>query len=168
MQVESCASGIWGSVMRSIALGMLGLVGVLTTGQVATAESSGDPRGIWLTEAGDARVHVSKCGEALCGTIVWLKQPLDSATGKPQVDDKNPNPSLAKRPIIGLNLFHNMKPSGDHWSGRIYNADDGKTYASDVALIDGKTLKVSGCVLFICGSERWTRIAEAEKIASAR
>jgi len=154
--------------MRSIALGMLGLVGVLTTGQVATAESSGDPRGIWLTEAGDARVHVSKCGEALCGTIVWLKQPLDSATGKPQVDDKNPNPSLARRPIIGLNLFHNMRPSGDHWSGRIYNADDGKTYASDVALIDGKTLKVSGCVLFICGSERWTRIAEAEKIASAR
>jgi uncharacterized protein (DUF2147 family) len=154
--------------MRNVALGVLSLVGALTTSQIATAESLGDPRGLWLTEAGDARVQVSKCGEALCGTIVWLRQPIDSATGKPQVDDKNPEPSLARRPIIGLNLFHNMKPSGDHWSGRIYNADDGKTYASDVALIDGKTLKVSGCVLFICGSERWTKFSEAEKVASAK
>jgi uncharacterized protein (DUF2147 family) len=153
--------------MRDIAVGVLALVAALTTSQIATAEPAGDPRGIWLTEAGDARVHVSRCGEALCGTIVWLKQPIDSATGKPQVDDKNPDPALAKRPIIGLNLFHNMKPSGDHWSGRIYNADDGKTYASDVTLIDGKTLKVSGCVLFICGSERWSRISEPPKIASA-
>jgi hypothetical protein len=44
-----------------------------------------------------------------------------------------------------------MKLSGDHWSGRIYNADDGQTYASDISLVDAKTLKVSGCVLIICG-----------------
>ena len=154
--------------MRNLAFAVLSLVGVLTASHIATAETIGDPGGIWLTEAGDARVHVSQCGDALCGTIVWLKQPLDSATGKPQVDDKNPNPALTKRPIIGLNLFRNMKPSGDHWSGRIYNADNGKTYASDVALIDSKTLKVSGCVLFICGSERWTKVSEAAKIASAK
>ena len=60
-----------------------------------------------------------------------------------------------------------MKPSGDHWSGRIYNADNGKTYASDVSLVDARTLKVSGCVLFICGSEQWTRISEVPKVASA-
>jgi uncharacterized protein (DUF2147 family) len=153
--------------MRHAGVGMLVLAGVLTASQIARGEPAGDPRGVWLTEAGDARVHVSKCGEALCGTIVWLKEPIDSATGKPQIDDKNPNPTLAGRPIIGLNLFHDMKPSGDHWSGRIYNADDGKTYASDVSVVDGKTLKVSGCVLFICGSERWTRISEVPKIASA-
>jgi len=152
--------------MRDLAVGVLAMVGALAMSQIVSAEPAGDPRGTWLTEAGDARVHVSKCGEALCGTIVWLNQPIDSATGKPQVDDKNPNPALARRPIIGLNLFHGMKPNGDHWSGNIYNADDGKTYESDVALVDGKTLKVSGCVLFICGSERWTRVSEPPKIAS--
>lgn len=152
--------------MRKVAVGMLALASVAAASQIARAEPAGDPSGVWLTEAGDAKVDVSKCGNALCGKIVWLKQPIDSATGKPQVDDKNPNPALAKRTIIGLNLFHSMKPSGDHWSGRIYNADDGKTYASDVSMVDGKTLKVSGCVLFICGSERWTRISEASKIAS--
>ena len=152
--------------MRNVATGLLAVLGVLGANQLAGAEPAGDPRGIWLTEAGDAKIHVSKCGEALCGTIVWLKQPIDTTTGKPQVDDKNPNPALAKRPIIGLNLFHNMRPQGDHWSGRIYNADDGKTYASEVSLVEGKTLKVSGCVLFICGSESWSRASEPEKVAS--
>jgi len=153
--------------MRNTTVRVLAVIATLTASQIARAEPTIDPHGIWLTEAGDAKVHVSKCGDALCGTIVWLKAPIDRATGKPQVDDKNPNPALAKRPIIGLSLFHNMKPQGDHWSGRIYNADDGKTYASDVSLIDARTLKVSGCVLFICGSERWTKVSEAPKVASA-
>jgi uncharacterized protein (DUF2147 family) len=153
--------------MRNLVVGMVALACALTVSQLAKGEPAGDPRGVWLTEAGDAKVRVSKCGQALCGTIIWLKEPIDSVTGRPQVDDKNPDPALARRPIIGLSLFHSMKPSGDHWSGRIYNADNGKTYASDVSLVDAATLKVSGCVLFICGSERWTRISEAPKIASA-
>ena len=65
----------------------------------------GEPIGIWLTQAGDARVRVSKCGGGICGVIVWLREPIDPATGKPQVDDKNPNPALDKRPMIGLPLF---------------------------------------------------------------
>jgi uncharacterized protein (DUF2147 family) len=117
---------------------------------------------VWLNEARDG-VRVSKCRQALCSTTIWLKEPIDSVTGRPQIDDKNPAPALARRPIIGLSLFQSMKPSGDHWSGRIYNADNGKTYASDVSLADAATLNVSGCVLFICGSERWTKISEARR-----
>ena len=60
------------------------------------------PTGVWLTQAGDARVRVSKCGGGICGVIVGLREPIDPATGKPQVDDKNPNPALKKRPMIGL------------------------------------------------------------------
>src|SRR5947208_483193 len=58
----------------------------------AANAQSGDPSGVWLTQAGDARVRVSKCGGGLCGVVVWLREPLNSA-GKPQVDDKNPNPA---------------------------------------------------------------------------
>ena len=72
-----------------------------------------------------------------------------------------------ERPIMGLNLFHDMKPSGDDWSGRIYNAVNGKTYESSVSLVDAKTLQVTGCVLFLYGSERWTRIAQSAKVALA-
>jgi outer membrane protein assembly factor BamB len=87
--------------------------------------------GVWLTQAGDAKVRVTKCGGGICGIIVWLKEPIDAATGKPAVDDKNANPMLAKRPMIGLPLLSAMRPEGQNrWSGQIYNADDGKGYVS--------------------------------------
>jgi uncharacterized protein (DUF2147 family) len=126
----------------------------------ASAETNVDPTGVWLTEAGDAKILVSKCGPGICGTIVWLKAPIDPATGKPQVDDKNKDPVLAHRPIIGINIFNGMKPMADNkWSGRIYNADNGKTYASDVALAGPRKLEVRGCVMAVlCGGETWTKL----------
>lgn len=123
------------------------------------AQGTGEPTGTWLTQAGDARVKVSKCGGGLCGTIVGLKDPIDPATGKPQVDDKNPNPALKKRPMMGLPLFSGMQPSGPNkWSGQIYNADDGSTYASSVSVAGPDTLRVEGCVGALCGGENWTRV----------
>ena len=126
----------------------------------AKAQSGTDATGIWLTQAGDAKVRVSKCGAGICGVVVWLRDPIDPATGKPQVDDKNPNPALAKRPMIGLPLFSGMHPAGpNRWSGHIYNADDGSTYASNVSLSGPDSLKVEGCVGVLCGGENWTRSA---------
>jgi uncharacterized protein (DUF2147 family) len=126
----------------------------------AKAQAGGNPTGIWLTQAGDAKVRVSKCSGGICGVVVWLKDPINPATGKPQVDDKNPNPSLAKRPMIGLPLFSGMQSSGPNkWSGQIYNADDGSSYASNVSVSGPGTLKVEGCVGALCGGETWTRSA---------
>jgi uncharacterized protein (DUF2147 family) len=125
----------------------------------ALAQGAGDPSGIWLTQAGDARVKVSKCGGGICGVVVGLKQPIDPATGKPQVDDKNPNPALAKRPMIGLPLFSSMHAAGPgKWSGQIYNADDGGTYESHVSVTGADTLRVEGCLGAFCGGETWTRV----------
>ena len=45
----------------------------------------------------------------------------------------------------------------NQWSGRIYNADDGKIYASKVSVAGPATLKVEGCVGTLCGGEEWTR-----------
>jgi uncharacterized protein (DUF2147 family) len=124
----------------------------------APAKAGGGPDGIWLTQAGDAKVRVSRCGGGICGVVVWLKDPIDPATGKPQVDDKNPNPALTRRPIIGLSLFSGMRPVGPNkWSGRIYNADDGKTYASSISVAGPSTLRVEGCVGTLCGGEDWAR-----------
>ena len=48
----------------------------------ARAQAGGQVTGVWLTQAGDARVRVSKCGGGICGVIVWLRVPIDPATGK--------------------------------------------------------------------------------------
>jgi uncharacterized protein (DUF2147 family) len=124
----------------------------------AQAQAGGDVGGIWLTQAGDAKVRVSRCGGGICGVVVWLKDPINPTTGKPQVDDKNPNPSVAQRPMIGLPLFSGMRASGQsRWSGEIYNADDGNSYASNVSVSGPDTLRVEGCVGALCGGETWTR-----------
>lgn len=124
----------------------------------AIAAGANNPNGIWLTEAGDAKIRVSRCGGGICGTVVWLKEPIDPATGKLQVDDKNENPALHHRRIVGLSLFIGMKTvAPNKWSGRIYNADDGKTYDSNVTLQEPGKLEVQGCVGILCGSETWSR-----------
>ena len=92
--------------------------------------------------------------------MVWLKDPIDHATGKPAIDDQNRNPALRNRPVLGLQLFVGMRPAGPNsWSGQIYNADDGQTYDSTVAQGDADHLQVRGCVGPLCGGETWTRVS---------
>ncbi len=141
-------------------MGRFGLVIALLAwcGITPSHAQGADPAGTWLTQAGDARVRVSKCGGGICGAVTWLREPNDPATGEPQRDSKNPNPALAKRPIVGLVLFHNMQPSGTaRWSGTIYNADDGQTYASNISMTGPDMLRVEGCLGALCGAEVWTR-----------
>jgi uncharacterized protein (DUF2147 family) len=128
------------------------------SGATAAHAQSADASGTWLTQAGDARVKINKCGGGICGVIVWLREPHDTATGQLATDSKNPNPALAKRAMIGLPLFSGMQSSGPNkWSGQIYNADDGSTYASSVTVTGAETLRVEGCVGTLCGGETWTR-----------
>ena len=110
----------------------------------AKAATASDPAGVWLTQSGDAKVKVSRCGSALCGRVVWLKEPIDKKTGKPQLDDHNSDPALRGRKIIGISLF-------------IDNADDGKTYVSTVTLLPSGHLSVQGCMGTLCAGEDWTR-----------
>ncbi|MBR0740180.1 DUF2147 domain-containing protein [Bradyrhizobium liaoningense] len=131
---------------------------VLTVLFSAASAHAQSADGTWLTQAGDARVKISKCGDGICGHIVWLREPMDTATGQPATDSKNPNPALARRPMIGLPLFSGMQPSAPNkWSGQIYNADDGSSYASSVTVISMDSLRVEGCVGALCGGETWTR-----------
>ena len=119
---------------------------------------AGDPTGVWLTEKGDARVRVSRCGNAMCGSIVGLRDPIDDETGQPATDKHNPNPSRRNRPLIGTQLILGMQQvSDDKWKGRIYNADDGKVYAGSIEVTGPSSLKIEGCVAIFCGSETWTR-----------
>jgi uncharacterized protein (DUF2147 family) len=139
---------------------ILAILAALLTAPTTKARAGDEPTGVWLTQAGDAKVRVSKCGGGICGVVVWLRDPIDPATGKPQVDDKNPNPALARRPIIGLPLFSGMRPAGPNkWSGQIYNADNGNSYASNISLAGPDSLRVEGCVGALCGGETWSRAA---------
>src|SRR5205814_4123323 len=92
---------------------------------------AGDPTGTWITEGGKAKVRIASCSLALCGTIVALREPNDSETGRPKTDKNNPDAGRRGRSIIGVEIVLGMKPSGtiNKWTGQVYNAEDGKTYS---------------------------------------
>jgi uncharacterized protein (DUF2147 family) len=113
--------------------------------------------GTWLTQQADAHIRVAKCGKAVCGTVVWLKDAIDPKTGQPQADDKNPNPSLRNRKIVGIRIFAMEQEESGAWTGGIYNADDGQTYKGRLAPRGEEELEVQGCAGSLCGSEVWTR-----------
>jgi uncharacterized protein (DUF2147 family) len=128
----------------------------LALGSISAAHAA-EPTGTWLTQNGDAQIRVAKCGGSMCGTIVWLRDPIDPQTGKPQVDDKNRNPALRDRKIIGLRIFA-MAPDGNGgYAGSIYNADDGQTYQGKIVLRSAAQLEVQGCAGPLCGSEQWRK-----------
>jgi uncharacterized protein (DUF2147 family) len=54
-----------------------------------------------------------------------------------------------------------MRPNGsDKWSGQVYNAEDGKTYAGNIIKEGPNTLKLEGCALggLVCKGQTWTRV----------
>ena len=138
---------------------MIAMLGALLAAPLASAQSRAEPTGVWQTEKGDARVRIARCGQMLCGTVVSLRDKIDPATGRAPVDNRNPDPSRVNRPIVGLQLFGDMRQVGDHrWTGHIYNADDGGTYVSNLTRMGADVLRVEGCVGAICGGEMWSRV----------
>lgn len=97
--------------------------------------------GTWLRENGESRVRFAKCGEMICGTVVWLKNPAESKSK------------------VGLRVFSDMVPNGANaWTGKAFNPEDGKTYSGKMTL-SGNALTTAGCVAggWICRSVNWTR-----------
>jgi uncharacterized protein (DUF2147 family) len=128
---------------------------------VASPALAADPHGIWLTEPGTSRIRIVDCGDALCGTIAWLKDPNDAETQKPRLDKFNADAGKRGRPLMGVTIVIGMKPAGtDKWSGQVYNAEDGKTYSGSVTMQGASALKLEGCALggFLCKSQTWTRV----------
>ena len=129
----------------------------LAFGAISAAHAA-EPTGLWLTQNGDAHIRVAKCGANMCGTIVWLRDAIDPATGQPPVDSRNPDPSKRNTKIIGLRIFA-MAPAGSGtYSGPIYSTDDGQTYPAKIMLRPDEYLEIQGCSGALCGSELWRKV----------
>lgn len=111
-----------------------------------------DPSGTYLSESGDTRVRIAKCGAAYCGTII-------SVQGEAK-DVNNPDPKLKGRNLVGVQMISNIQPSGDGFTGQLYNYKDGKTYSGKMSFAGGKAMQLSGCVLggLICRSQTWAKV----------
>ena len=111
--------------------------------------------GEWMIEKGTARVMIYQKGSVFSGKISWLKD------GSPMTDENNPEPSLRKRKLLGLEILSGLKyKGGNSWEeGRIYDPRGGIKADCLLRLIDRENLKVRayiGTVNF-GKSELWKR-----------
>lgn len=119
-----------------------------------------DPLGTWLTENGRSRIKIVDCGGALCGTIVWLKEPNDPETGKPKTDKNNADAAKRSRPLIGVQIVLSMKPNGaNKWSGQVYSPEEGKVFSGNFMEQGPNAVRLEGCALggLVCKGQNWTR-----------
>jgi len=123
----------------------------------AKAPAAGQPLSIdgqWLTDDRTAIVTIDRCGNHVCGTIAKILNPA-----APRFDVNNPQRALRSRPLIGTPVLTDFVPSADQWrSGRAYDPKSGRSYRSTLQLEGNGTLKVTGCLLFMCQTRHWIRL----------
>ena len=134
--------------MKQPILAAVGLVLLTIPAQAQPA----DPSGTYLSETGETRVRIARCGAAYCGTII-------STQGEAK-DVNNPDPKLKGRNLVGIQMISNIQPTADGFTGQLYNYKDGKTYNGKMSFAGGKAMQLSGCVLggLICRSQTWAKV----------
>jgi uncharacterized protein (DUF2147 family) len=135
--------------MKALVSAGLVVASLVAAGAPALAQ---DPSGTWLSQSGDTRVRIARCGTAYCGTIVAVRSNLK--------DENNPNPALRTRSLVELQMISGLQAAGEGaWSGSLYNYTDGKTYSGKMRLVSPTALELSGCVMgVICRSQTWSRV----------
>jgi uncharacterized protein (DUF2147 family) len=141
-----------------------------TTSIIATATAltllvigparAADPLGTWLTEDQKGKIRIVNCGGAICGTLVWLKEPNDPETHQPKLDKNNKDAGKQTRPLLNIPIVLGMKSSGDDkWEGQVYNAEDGNTYSGSFAMTGANSAVLKGCIMggLLCKGQTWTR-----------
>jgi uncharacterized protein (DUF2147 family) len=152
LQITTC--------LRITAVALCVSVAALMTISSSKTAAAAEALGTWYTGDKESQVRIVNCGGALCGTLVWLKEPNDPATGRPKTDKHNADASKQNRPLLGAPIVLAMKPNGPgQWNGEVYNAEDGKTYSGSFTLTGPDTADLKGCVLTVlCKSQTWTRV----------
>lgn len=86
--------------------------------------------GTWYNDEKTSTIEITKASNGkYVGKISWLDEPNEN--GKPKLDKENPDPRLAKKPLLGLAIVNNFVYDSrkKQWNeGSIYDPNNGKTY----------------------------------------
>lgn len=128
--------------------------GIFFLAAVTTAYAA-EPLGEWRDEDGKATIKIVDCNSRLWGVVA-----SESIPGG--IDDKNPDKAKRNRPTLGMPVLLNLKKASgekEKWEGKVYNAENGKTYDANIQLKSANALRVEGCLVWpLCGGQTWTRV----------
>lgn len=104
--------------------------------------------GKWMTEKKNLIVEVYKHEHQYKAKIVWFDDTDDlSRPAEMRRDDQNPDPTLRKRKILGLEILKLLayNKASDSWEdGIIYDALTGKEWSSYAFITNKGLLRVKG------------------------
>jgi len=87
---------------------------ILMLASPAFAVDGKDVFGIWKVQSGSALIEIKDCGDGTpCGSLVHINSP-DAAS---VLDDQNPDPKLAKKPLLGSRMLWGFEAKKHKWSG---------------------------------------------------
>lgn len=116
-------------------------VNPLPPGQKAQA------RTIWINPRHTVKVETGDCDGKLCGGVVWATQEAEQDARDGGVQK-----------LICTELLQDYhQTSTDHWQGRVFVPDMGRSFYSTITRKGPEELKISGCILggLICKSQLW-------------
>jgi uncharacterized protein (DUF2147 family) len=152
--------------MKTLFVSILFISSVLFPTRLALTPIASDILGTYWNEEKDAkiRIYLAQNGK-YAGKIEWMKEPND-ASGKPKLDNLNPNSKLRSNPRLGLAIMKNFEfnAGNKRWEdGTIYDPKNGKTY-DGYMYFDGKQtdkLSLRGYVLgmsMLGRTSTWERV----------
>lgn len=114
-------------------------------------------KGDWRTVRHNADVRIEDCGDGTpCGFLLSVSEEVRGST---KFDERNKEPSLRNRPLIGLPILWGYQRGENRWEkGHLYNPETGQTFRSSLEMISNDRIKMKGCLGPFCRQQIWTRI----------
>lgn len=107
--------------------------------------------GTYINQSGGTKVDLTPCGTGLCGTVVWMRTPVN--------DVNNPDASKRSRSVVGIQAVSLKSTGAETYAGSLYDTESGKTYSGKAKFSD-KDVQLSGCILggLLCKTSIWQRV----------
>jgi uncharacterized protein (DUF2147 family) len=142
-------------LVSSIAMAVAGPGAAQTPAQSANPSAAiaklpdGAYLGTWKNPSGSVRIRAARCGNLVCGTILF-------AIDKAKADAKRGGTD----PLIGTQLFEEFTARGpNQWRGRVFVPDMNRRVTGTATLETPNTIRVEGCAAkVICRNQLWTRV----------
>ncbi|MFA5968740.1 MAG: DUF2147 domain-containing protein [Sphingomonas sp.] len=140
--------------MRRTLIAAIAVSAIAVSAIAIPAHAAAPITGQWVTQSGNAIVTIEPCGASVCGKISKIIRPDPKGNG---TDQKNPEPQLRSRPVLGLQIIPSFTDAGKDWRGQIYSPEAGRSYKGYLSRQADGSLKVTGCIAaFLCQNQKWT------------
>jgi uncharacterized protein (DUF2147 family) len=127
--------------------------------------NAGSIAGTWESDEKDVRMEYFQEGDHFNARLLWGNKIVESDNVTSKKDEKNPDPRLHSRNIIGIVSLTGLKWNGKEYTdGRIYDPPSGKTYNCK-AWVEGDKLQLRGYlgISMMGKTVTWHRYAPASR-----